>query len=165
MLSWLTDRFRKYLSSDRDYRIDYINKNINKISSDILLSIEINAFLNKEHRVLNFYNLLDTFEQFYKTLDEEYDSTMPIEYGCTISKNKVVTIQSMLYRDGYLSKDYRELLLKVINRYNRSLKLVNDMKENREITVSMDYNCNLFRLYIINMEQIIDRLFNALSNY
>lgn len=165
MLSWLLRKFRKYLSSDRDYRLNYISRNIHSLSSNVLLSMEINTFLNKEQKALNFYNLLNTFEMFYKTLDEDYNTTMYIEYGCTISETKLTSIQSMLYRDGYLSKDYRELILKVLLTYDKTLKLVNDIKERKDNSVSMDYNCNLFRLYIINMERIIDRLYSTLSNY
>lgn len=163
MLKWIYSRINKLLSSDRDYRFDYIIKNIDKLTNEKLLKIKINAIMNRKHIILSFYILKDTFTVFNRVMDEEDKTSIDIEYSCFTSDTKQVSLMSMLYSDGYLNANYKKTLKDTLILYNTTLKIMNSIQDDKTISLQTDYNCNLFRLYIISMEDVIEKLYNSLS--
>ena len=164
MLKWFYAKMNKMFSSDRDFRFDFIIKNINSLTPEQLIQIKINTIYNRNRSPLSFYILKDTFKEFKTIIDEESTKSIDINYSCTVDKVDTNALISMLYVDGFLSSNYTKVIKDTLELYNTTLKYVDEIKDDKDISLHTQYNCNLFRLYIITMEDIIEKLYISLSS-
>lgn len=160
---WLKIRkmFRSIFSNDRKYRINYIISNISIIKNEDLMSINIKAINNRDGNMITFYNLEKTFEIFKRYIDEQNEECLSLDYAC-YDTNKITPLITMFYNNGKMRSDYRDVLLNTIKIYDVLIDLDKYYKENKP-DLNTDYNCNLFRLYIITMEDIIEKLYTSIS--
>lgn len=163
MWKWFLKKIRSMLSSSPDYKLDFTIDNINKINTKILMNTKITVIMNNKQAPINIYDLNKTLKEFERVLDEEVDYSMPIEYGCILSQTSSCSLSSLLYDNGYLPDNHLNTLKTLLVTFKNTHKLYNDVLSNEDIKPSMVYNCNLFRLYIIIMEDIINKLFISIS--
>ena len=163
MWNWILKKVRSVLSSNPDYKLDFVIDNIDKATINILMDIRINVVMNNIQAPINIYNITNTLIEIQRVLDEEVDYSMPIEYGCIVSKTSTCSLISLLYIKGYLDDNYLNTLKTLLLTYKKTYSLYSDVLENKDINPNMIYNCNIFRLYIIIMEDIINKLFISIS--
>lgn len=161
-MKWL-DKIEKYLfKKDKKYMIKYINDNRDLITIDILYKIQIDMIVDNSNKPINIETLSSKISRVKRIIDET-TNYIPLEHSIyPVQSNTYKLIDLLTNKNNNIYSDYKSLLIDTINLYN---VMVDIFKEKEIMLDDLDYehNSKIIDLYIITMDSIIHKLFNAIS--
>lgn len=161
-MGWL-DKIEKYLfKKDIKYMIKYLASNPDKITIDILYKIQIDKIVDNTNKLINIEQLANKLIKIKKIIDET-NNYIPLEYSIyPVQSDTYKLIDLVSNKNKIIPSDYQITIVDTISNYN---DIISIFKEKEKIDDDLDYehNSKIIDLYIINMDNIIQQLFNAIN--
>lgn len=141
-----------------EWKIDYIKDNIDKITIDSLYDIEIKTIINHKHKSLNLVEITKLIIDVRKLVDET-NNTIPNEMAIgSININKRMI--DYLTINNKLNLNYSNIILELFIEYTKLKEIYNTLNEN---DIIQEYNSKIIDIYIINMDRIIQSLYEVID--
>lgn len=159
----LIKRILRFLfGKDKDYRLDYIIDNIKSITIDDLFNISIYIPMNNRNVPYDIIKLIENLKELSRVLDEEVDESLPNEKAVMVSPDKTISIYKLLLVDGsVIPYNYHDLIKQLLIEYKKCKKIDSNADKS---SLDTRHNSNLFNLYIITLEDIVNKLYWNVSN-
>lgn len=161
-MKWL-DKIENYLfKKDKKYMIKYINSNSNMITVDVLYQIQMDRIVDNTNKVINIEQVAKKLFKIKKIIDET-NTYIPLEYSIyPVQSDTYKLIDFVSNKNKIIPSDYQTIIVDTINIYNTILTIFKE-KEIIEDDLDYEHNSKIIDLYIINMDDIIQKLFNAIN--
>jgi hypothetical protein len=161
-MGWF-DKLENYLfKKDKKYMIKYINNNCNKITIDILFKLKIDKIVDNKNNIINIDDIAKKLIKVKKIIDETNDY-IPLDYSIhPVQSDTYKLIDLLTGKNNTVPGDYISTIIDTINIYDDVITI---FKEKEILIDDLDYehNSKIINLYIINMDNIIQLLFNAIN--
>lgn len=161
-MKWL-NIIEKYLfKKDKKYMIKHIINNSNKITIDILYKIQIDKIVDNTNKLIDINQLSKKLIKIKKIIDET-NNYIPLEHSIyPVESDTYKLIDLVSIKNKVIPSDYQTILIDTINIYNSVITLFNE-KEMIKDDLDYEHNSKIIDLYIITMDNIIHKLFDAIN--
>lgn len=161
-MKWL-NKIEKYLfKKDKQYMIKYLSTNYSKISIDILYKIHIDRIVDNTNKVINIGQISNRLFKIKKIIDET-NNYIPLEHSIyPVQADDYKLIDLVTNSNNIIPSDYQTIIIDTINIYNTVTTIFKE-KEILKDDLDYEHNSKIIDLYIINMDSIIQKLFDAIN--
>lgn len=148
---------------DLYYRVNYITNNKNKIDINKIHDLRVpKTLVVKNNSLMTISIILKNLKEIKIKLDEDSYNPISLQLSCNTYTNETIGLIDMIVHNNIVYPNYRDELIECITLY-RDIRLLVDGYGKKDLTdMDLAFNCNLFNLYIITMESIIDNIYNSI---
>lgn len=141
-----------------EWMINNIIENIDSINIDIIYIVEIKTIINSKHKPLDIIELTNYIINIRRLVDET-TNTIPNEMAIgTIEKSK--RLIDYITINNRVSMNYKSMLVELFKEYIRLREIYMDLNMN---DLTQEYNSKIIDIYIINMDRIIQSLYEVIN--
>ncbi len=161
-MKWL-NKIENYLfKKDKKYMIKYLISNSDKITVDILYKIQIDKIVDNTNKLINIEQIAKKLFKIKRIIDET-NNYIPLELSVyPVESDNYKLIDLVSNKDKVIPSDYQTILIDTITIYDNVKSIFNE-KEILKDDLDYEHNSKIIDLYIINMDNIIHKLFDAIN--
>ena len=147
---------------DKFYRLDYVIDNYTNITLETICNLSIDTVMDNRNVSMDIFKMLENLKEINRIIDEEVGVVIPNSMACIRANKNITYLYSMLLIDNKTTiiANFNSIIKELLLEYKKGIEITEQMRKD---DLSAIHNSKVFNLYIITMEDIVNKLYWSIS--